>query len=598
MNCIYKTPLSLAVVFAVTTNLPQRVYAQSWTNGEAATYVIGQTGFGLNGETTTATGLYQPFAVAEDPATGKVFVCDLVNNRILRYPSSAAMTDGAAAEAVLGQANFTSNDGNAGTGSVLNEPTGIAIDASGNLWVADFNNKRVLRFANAATIASGAAASGVLGQPNFASSAFTPISASLMYGPFSVFCSGTTLYVADGDNFRVLRYDNAASLANGAPANAVFGASNFTTMGDAYLGTATAANIGYPGQIYVDAADNLWVVNLDFHRVLMFPNASTAANGEAATLVLGQPDFSGNNPGSTASTFTQPYGLYGDGSGNIYVADGSNNRILIFANAASLSNGAAATYVLGQPDFTSTANGDGASQLYFPENLWVSTSGITLMAADPGNNRVMIWTPAVTLPLLLTSFTGRLQSNGQALLQWQISDQGGPSGAMAELQYSTRDTIGFTAVLNTQPINPAISGYSYVQVSPATGPNYYRVKLTAPDGSATYSQVVAITVGNGGTGSTGLSIYPNPAQSSVVVTVPQTDGGMGRAAGTTGPAGTMGATGTAAIGIYSSTGMLMQRLVTGAAVNEIDISRLAAGLYTVQVVQGGSIVTGSFVKVR
>jgi hypothetical protein len=54
--------------------------------------------------------------------------------------------------------------------------------------------------------------------------------------------------------------------------------------------------------------------------------------------------------------------------------------------------------------------------------------------------------------------------------------------------------------------------------------------------------------------------------------------------------------GTAEIGIYNSMGMLMQRLVTGAVVNTFDISRLAAGMYTVKVVQSSSAVTGSFVK--
>jgi len=49
-------------------------------------------------------------------------------------------------------------------------------------------------------------------------------------------------------------------------------------------------------------------------------------------------------------------------------------------------------------------------------------------------------------------------------------------------------------VLITQPVNPAVSGYSYVQVSPAPGANYCRVKLTAPDGSAAYSQIVTIMV--------------------------------------------------------------------------------------------------------
>jgi hypothetical protein len=178
--------------------------------------------------------------------------------------------------------------------------------------------------------------------------------------------------------------------------------------------------------------------------------------------------------------------------------------------------------------------------------------------------------------LTLTAFTGRLQDNGQVLLQWQITDKAGPAGARAELEYSTKDTSGFVDVLNTQPVDPAVSNYSYVQVSPAVGPNYYRVKLTAPDGSATYSQVVTISVGSGS--SSGLSIYPNPASSTVVVTLPQA--------------------GTAMIEVYNSAGGLMQRLSTTSTVNTLSVGGWAAGLYTVRVVQGGLVTSSSFIKVN
>jgi hypothetical protein len=569
MNRIYKIHLSLAVVFAATTYLPQHAHAQSWANGQAASFVIGQTGFGLNASSVTATGLNQPWGVVIDPVTGKVFVSDVINNRVLRYPSAAAMTNGAAAEAVLGQPNFTQNI-NGLSATTLWQPVGMAMDAAGNLWVADERNNRVLRYANAATIASGSAASTVLGQANFTSDNFPLETASSMYEPFSVFCIGTTLWVADCGTDRVLRFENAASLANGAAASAVFGQPGFTTN----TPNTNASGLSAPMQIYVDGADNLWVADFVNNRVMMFPNAATAANNEAATLVLGQPDFNSNAAGSTATTFNNPVGVYGDGDGNIYVSDYGNNRILIFANAASLSNGAAATYVLGQTNFTSTGTGDNANQLNNPTFLFVGTS---LLAADATNNRIMIWVPLVPLPLTLTAFTGRLQDNGQVLLQWQVSGSGGsaPSGTF-ELQYATSDTSNFNTVLNTQPVNPAISGYSYLQVSPAPGVNYYRLKLIAPDGSFTYSQIVTINVG---AVSTGLSIYPNPAHSSIAVSLPQMSV-------------------TAVIGIYNSTGILMQWLVSGAAINTIDISRWAAGMYTVKVMEGNSTMTGNFIKVN
>jgi hypothetical protein len=592
-------------MLAATVNLPQHVHAQPWAIiGQSANYVIGQTGFGLNVQAATATGLNQPFEAIVDPATGKVFVCDGNNNRILRYPSTAAMTNGAAAEAVLGQANFTAN-GSGVSATTLNEPGGIAVDASGNLWVADYSNNRVLRYANAATIASGAAASGVLGQANFTTANIALASSALMNAPLGVFCSGTTLFVTDQNNNRVLRFDNAASLANGGSANAVFGQPDFTT--GAPPATPTATNLNTPMQIYVDGADNLWVADYQFNRVLRYPNASTAANGEAATLVFGQTSFGDGLPGVTNGTFNGPTGVYGDGLGNIYVSDNFNNRILIFHNATSLVTGIGATYVMGQTDFVSDGTGDAAAQLNSPEFLFVGTS---LLAADGTNNRVLVYVPNMPLPLTLTAFTGTLQDNGQVLLQWQISGMGGGSGGGAgggagvggapagtfELEYATSDTSSFNTVLSTQPDEASVDDYSYLQVSPTPGVNYYRLRLIAPDGSSTYSQIVTITVGGGATGLTGLSIYPNPARSSVVVTVPQV-GGATSGGATAGTAVAMA--GSVEIGIYSSTGMLMQRLVTGAAVNNFDISRLAAGVYTVRVVRAtGSTVTGSFVKVN
>jgi sugar lactone lactonase YvrE len=588
MYRLYKILLSLAAVFAVTTYLPQRVQAQAWTNGQPASFVIGQTGFGPNASAATATTLFLPAQAIIDPVSGKVFVSDLYNNRVLRYPSSAAMTNGAAAEAVLGQPDFVSNGINQNlsnsTANTLYDPAGLAIDASGNLWVADELNSRVLRYANAATIASGSAASEVLGEPDFVTDNFDAVSQSFMYWPIGIFCRGTTLWVADWYNSRILRFNNAASKANGANADAVFGQPDFNTGYDATNGIAvpSATQLYYPTQMYVDENDNLWVADQEFQRVVMFPNASTAPSSEAATKVLGQTDFVSDAYGTTASYMYYPTGIYGDGAGNIYVAEYVNSRILIFKNAASLPNGSAASIVLGQTDFVSGGTGTGAGQLDGPELLYMPTTGTSLLVADEINNRIMIWDPLVTLNLALTAFTGRLQENGQALLQWQITGSGGGAGAGGapagtfELQYATSDTSSFNTVLSTQPVNPAAQNYSYLQVSPAPGANYYRLKLIAPDGSFTFSQIVTINVS---AASTGLNIYPNPAHGSVAVVLPE----MG---------------GTAMISVYSSTVTLMQWLVSGAAVNTIDISRWAAGMYTVKVVEGNSTMTSSFIKVN
>ena len=284
MSPVSKILLSMASMLAVEALLPQCAHAQFWADGQAASYVIGQTGFGLNGSALTSTGLTASFAVAEDPATGKVFVSDYGNNRVLRYPSIAAMTNGAAAEAVLGQPDFTTSPpiayGLPATATAFWQPNGLAVDGAGNLWVVDNGNSRVLRFANAATIASGAAASGVLGWPNLVSNRVSnngdiePATAASMYYPTAVFCKGTTLWVSDWGNNRILRFDNAASKANGANADAYFSANQEADV------ATDPDDVWGPEQIYVDGSDNLWEVESFNNRVMMFPNASTGGNPE------------------------------------------------------------------------------------------------------------------------------------------------------------------------------------------------------------------------------------------------------------------------------------------------------------------------------
>lgn len=172
------------------------------------------------------------------------------------------------------------------------------------------------------------------------------------------------------------------------------------------------------------------------------------------------------------------------------------------------------------------------------------------------------------------AFTGQPQGNQQVLLQWQI--EYAQAGTM-QLEYSTTDTTAFTAIINTQAVDSTVSSYSYLQVPAATGANYYRIRLINADDSVTYSPVVTIIETPGVVVSV-FSVYPNPAVNTVVVTLPQV--------------------GTAEINVYNSVGELVQRLVTGAAVNTIDIHSLAAGMYTVKVVQSGITATGSFIKVH
>ncbi|MEG3969333.1 Ig-like domain-containing protein, partial [Microcoleus sp. T2B6] len=302
-------------------------------NLQSADVVLGQADF-----TTSDFGtLGDSSSIAIDPISKKVFVSRF--GTISRFSSLDAAQNGSSPEASLGKN--------------LN-PQGIFVDNQGRLWVADYNNHRVLRFDNAATKANGAAADGVLGQPNFTSTA-TATSSTGMNAPRSVFVDGAgRLWVADMANHRVLRFDNAATKANGAAADGVLGQSNLTT--NSYSSTASANTLAAPTDIFVDSAGRLWVADKGNQRVLRFDNAATKANGAAADGVLGQSNFTSKATATSQNGFNTPTWISGDAAGQLYVTDTSNKRVLIFGNAASLSNGASATNVLGQADFTSTVS--------------------------------------------------------------------------------------------------------------------------------------------------------------------------------------------------------------------------------------------------
>ena len=362
--------------------LPTLANAFVNTNGQAASLVLGQPDFTTNTDGTSASGMSLTSGVTVDPTSGKLFIADSSNNRVLRFASTTALSNGAAAEAVLGQPDFTMNTFGT-TISKLKYAYAIMVGSDGTLWVADTGNNRVLRFTNAASKANGASADGVLGQPNF-TTATNGTTASTLNSPIGVAVgSDGTLWVADTGNNRVLRFTNAVSKANGANADGVLGQPNFTT---ATNGT-TASTLNGPRGVAVGSDGTLWVADSSNNRVLRFANAVSKANGTNADGVLGQPNFTTVTDGTTASTLNSPFGVAVGSDGTLWVADTSNNRVLRFANAASNANGAA-DGVLGQTNFTTATAGTTASTLKKPFGVAVGSDG-TLWVADTFNYRIL-----------------------------------------------------------------------------------------------------------------------------------------------------------------------------------------------------------------
>ena len=278
------------------------------TNHQPAVIVLGQPDFTSSVASTSPTRMNLPHAVTVDPTTGKVFVADMNNHRVLRFASAAALSSGAAAEAVLGQAEFDlnlPNRGGAAAANTLNRPLGVSVDSAGRLWVADASNNRVLRFDVASAKTNGAIADGVLGQEDFSGSA-PALSPDRMNQSNDVFVdSEGQLWVSDFNNNRVLRFKDAASKNNGDPTDGVLGQPNFTTSDPA----TTQDGMHYPAGLFVDLDGRLWVAEYGNNRLLRFENAAGKQIGALADGVLGQVDFFHNGADCTPNGMSIPRGV-------------------------------------------------------------------------------------------------------------------------------------------------------------------------------------------------------------------------------------------------------------------------------------------------
>jgi len=184
---------------------------------------------------------------------------------------------------------------------------------------------------------------------------------------------------------------DVSTISNGMNASYVIGATDFTTSRYGI----TDHNFAYPGGLdYDSASQRLFVTDSSNHRVLIF-NVSTITNGMSASYVLGQPDFTTN---------TNP--RYKAGDNYLFVSDSADNRVLVFDLSSGITNGMDPINVLGRSDYTSTGShrnpfgfnnispDPDVDKLSSPMGLdYESIGGVLklLFVADDVNYRVMVY---------------------------------------------------------------------------------------------------------------------------------------------------------------------------------------------------------------
>jgi hypothetical protein len=295
-----------------------------------------------------------------------------------------ALTTFASAKVVLGQNSFTTNDCNPGgnpSAHSLCSPSGAAAFGKKVLYIPDSNNARVLGFKKIPK-KSGASAKFVLGQTNFTNRNFG-LSSTSFDSPTATATDGKHLFMNDFGNNRVLIW-NTLPTKTDTPANVVLGQTDFTSNAS----KTTKSGLEEPEEGLFVAGGKLFVSDRNNNRIMIW-NTIPTSNGADANVVVGQPDFTSNQPATTRTGLGEPEGLWSDGT-RLVVADFDNSRVLIW-NTIPTTNGAPADVVVGQADFTSSEVPEPPTAQSLDEPGGVFSDGTRLFVEDSRNNRILVF---------------------------------------------------------------------------------------------------------------------------------------------------------------------------------------------------------------
>ncbi|HYM14628.1 MAG TPA: NHL repeat-containing protein [Dehalococcoidia bacterium] len=339
----------------------------------------------------TASSLCSPQSVAIDGA-GRLWVADSYNHRVLEYDTPLSITTPNRVFGQGG--SFTTGTCNKGgvSANSLCYPAQVTVDANGNLWVADSGNNRVLEYDN--PISTDTVADRVFGQFNsFTSNTYNNggTSANSLWNPTGVAVdSAGNLFVADRWNYRILEYNTP--LSSDTVADRVFGQGGNLNSGVQNLGGVSANSLATLLGLGIDASDNLYVADEGNNRILEY--LTPISTDTTADRVFGQfGSFTSNvanNGGVSAASSYVPTGITVDLNGNVYVSETGNERGLEYDNPASTDT--IADQVFGHAgSFTASTNNDiglNASSLADPWGIAIDHA-CHLWIADMSNNRVL-----------------------------------------------------------------------------------------------------------------------------------------------------------------------------------------------------------------
>lgn len=269
----------------------------------------GVAGYSGDGGSATISQLNTPSGVFLDQQ-GSLYIADSANNVIRRVD---AQTNLITTVAGTGTAGFA-GDGGPATSAQLNYPTDVAVDAAGDIFIADYQNQCVREVNAQSGIIATVAGDGVAGYSGDGGSA---TSAELNY-PFGIALSLTVdIFIADYTNNRIRRVDARSGLITTVAGNGMGG-----YAGDG--GAASSAELNLPSGVFIDQAGDIFIAD-SVNNVVRRVDANT---GLIATVAGdGIAGLSGDGSLAVSAELSFPMGVAVDATGQMWIADSANNRI-------------------------------------------------------------------------------------------------------------------------------------------------------------------------------------------------------------------------------------------------------------------------------
>lgn len=326
----------------------------------------GEGGFSGDGGPAASARLGAARGVAVD-ADGNVLIADSSNNRVRQVDARTGIITTIAG---TGEEGF-GGDGGPATSAKLWNPVGVAIDGTGGILVAEFSGNRIRRIDRLnGTIATVAGT----GEQGFGGDG-GPAAGAKLFGPWAVAIDGTgNLLIADSNNLRIRRVDVQTGIIS-----TVAGNGEFDFGGDG--GPATSAKLAGTYGVAVDAIGDVLIADTFNHRIRIVD----AATGTISTAVgTGEMTFRGDGGPATFAKLNVPHGVSADENGNVLIADTLNHRI----REVSMQTGIIATIAgSGKAGYSGDGGPAEVAGLNFPCGATTDKSGNVLIA-DTSNNRI------------------------------------------------------------------------------------------------------------------------------------------------------------------------------------------------------------------